>query len=418
MSAGYLFSMRRPLRGSLLGSYQFLFFDSYGWLLDGFLLTRWGEPEVTRPVLRGPVFVGVTFLDFLLNAGGHVVVFVIAGSVFAMCAVLVLVARLLKGRPLATGAIVITCLASPVAYFRPYIVADQLASTFMIGAVACLIAYRERGRPLWLMLGGVLAIVAGLTQYYGLVPFLVVGGWWWVTRLWSRKRDRWLPAVLVAVVAVTVIASASWLAAIPHATVPPHASLFRPTLAMWGFYANIWIYTFAVLVPIVGFLAVTRPRRIISDPLVAGTWITVAVLAVATLFYQWKDFRFTLPVSVMLSLALVVTVGDGSNLGRTWVRRAVLIATPAAALVIALIVSPSNFRKPRLVELRVDPGRTFVAHLVKSRTVDGLGILEACGPVKVVCASWQIPDRIQDDYRRSILETWELVATPEHSPRR
>jgi hypothetical protein len=392
----------RATGGNLLNGYLFVNGDGYDYLLHGFVFSQWvqGAPLVELPVLRNPVFVLATFLDYLLGGSGVAAMGVIALALFVMLASVVLAARWVTAPMPETAVVLWSVVVSPLAFFRSYILSDLLASALMVLAVALLVRYQVMRRHAWLILAGVAGIGAGLTQFYGLVPFLVVGGWVFLATFRERKPDWAMGAALLGSMALTVGLLLVWRMAIPHDTVPPVWELFELSSAMAAPYLHFWVIAFGGMLPVFLWLVLRRWRVILLDPLVLGCWLAVIALAIGTFLYQWEDFRFTHSTAAMFAMAVVV------SLKGQWQRSKASIAVFAASAVLVTVIglgmAPTSYWFPRVGELDFAPDRTWLADLLRAEEIDRFGVPEHCGEEAVFCEAVALPNDL-DPYQRLVL---------------
>jgi hypothetical protein len=402
------------LAGSnLLNSYPFTASDSYDWLLEGYALARWSEgvPQVTLPVLRNPLFVLVTFSDFLLGGDGVVVLTVISGSFFLLLYALIAAARRLSAPLLESGIVLWSVIVSPLAFFRPYILSDLMATSLMIAAVVLLIPYWRHGWRRWLLAAILVGVAAGLTQIYGMIPLLVVGGWMFLTSLIRRRPDWILGSALTGALLVTISLHRLWHSVVPHDVLPTNWGLLEFSTGMTSFYLNAWAFAFGAMLPAILLVIGRRWKGIWSDPLRTGSWLAVCVLLLGNFFYQWEDFRLTLPASGALALALVISIGDRKTFRSSILTKSTFLVSAALLTIVSLTVAPSSYWVPSIDEMEFAPHRTWAGRLVNAEPLDRFGVNEHCGEDQVICKSVPLPEGLTP-YRRNVLTTF-IVLAPE-----
>ena len=401
------------LTGSnLLNAFPFMSPDGYDYLFEGYVLSRWsqGAPLISFPVLRNPLFVLTTFVDYLMGGGGYFALAVISGGLFLLFFALIFAARRVSA-PVPKSAVVLWSVAvSPLAFFRSFILADLLATALMIAAVALLVPYYQTGGKRWLVGATITAAAAGLTQFYGVVPFLVVGGWLLLDSLRKRKPERWVGAALIANVVIVLSIHALWRLALPHESVPFDLHLFALSFDMGGAYLTAWAFAFGGMLPVFILVLGQRWRAIVGDPLRLGCWLAFLALVFGNFFYQWEDLRFTHPTGAMFALALLVSLGARDAPRRRRVTVAVFASSALLVTVIGLGIAPSSYWLPRVTEMEFAPGRTWLAGLLRAEQVDRFGIPEHCGNEAVFCDAVPL-SHISDPYEQAILTGFK-EATP------
>ncbi len=166
----------------------------------------------------------------------------------------------------------------------------------------------------------------------------------------------------------------------------------------------------APLVPMLGVLVVYRWRDVLASPLFTGYWLAVFVLMGSTFFYQVEEFRFTLPTSLMLGVALMASLPGKRPLPQ-W--RALWAATAVLAVVVGLLLAPAGYVKPKWSELKLDPSETYVARLVSADPVDRFSLAVHC-PSDELCAEVPLPVGIAD-HDRALLGIYRHLVNADSS---
>ena len=405
----YYFALIRLVRGGdVFNSYPYITFDGFDWLVHGLAVARWfdGVAIPTLPVARSPGFVTVTFADFQLGADGHLLFAVIAAAVATSLAGLIVLARWNRVPRSQTAVVVLVFALSPLGFFRMWVLSDQFAAALLVVAAVALFPYVTRGSRWWLALATLAAGVGGATQIYGLIGFAVAGGWVVAVSLWRRKPDYLLAGALVVAPAITLTLSRVWLDRLPHNFVPEHLSVFGLSFDMFGFYANAWSLAFLPLLPLLGVLYVYRRHEVMRSPLVAGYWLAVAVLMLATLFYQYKDFRFTIPTSFMLGVAIMATLPGERPLPRS---RDLMVGTAALAIFFGLVLAPADYWRPKWTDVALDPSETYFSQLLFGVEPDDRFEAASLCDSDEVCRAGSIPSNLNAPLRARFVIYRDLV---------
>ncbi len=291
--------------------------------------------------------------------------------------------------------LVLALAVSPTGYYRMWLLSDQIAVGFMMVAAVALYPYLTRGSVRWLAVAAVAAALGGLTQTYALIPFLVVGGWCLAVSVWRRKPDYLLGGALVAAPLTTLILVKAWLANVAHVDVPRPLGLIRFNFNMLDFYANAWSFAFLPLIPLLVALAIYRRREVAASPVLAGYWLAVLAFLVSTFFYQVEDFRFTIPTTLMLGLAIVATLPGERPLPRP---RELIVLTALLAAFLGIVLAPPSYWKPRWSELEVKPSNNYLARLLTLEPRDRFALAVHCDVI-AFCPEVRIRPLISE-YRR------------------
>uniref|UniRef100_I2PWP3 Glycosyltransferase RgtA/B/C/D-like domain-containing protein n=1 Tax=Desulfovibrio sp. U5L TaxID=596152 RepID=I2PWP3_9BACT len=402
--AQFLF-MVHCLGPGLVSSYPGIEYDGFDWVLQGLYLKALfsGTAGAPLPCLRAPGFVLVTALDAWTGSGGIVVAAVLCLAHFLSLAALLSIWRRLGLSGGQQAALFLAAVLSPYAYFRGFILSDPVAMAGMLVSIRLLLEWfiDRNGRAF--AAAAAAGFVAGLTQLYGVLPFLV-GAALAVWRDGAAGR-RIAPRVLATTGTVGLLALVlwAWNAAIPHQKVPIQFELLRLSTHMAGFYANVWAWYFGFLAPVAGVLAVAflarRPRPSPATVFLAATSATFVGLL---FFYQSEEARFSW-YYFPLALCLAAT-------GLAWLDRAgwgkAGRATLAASLLLlagqSLLVTPPDYWQPRLADARFDPGDTWLAMFLRAGPVDRLDLANRCGAPGAWCEKARLPSHIEADERRLV----------------
>jgi hypothetical protein len=248
-----------------------------------------------------------------------------------------------------------------------WVLSDQIASAFLVLGAVALYPYATRGSRKWLIVATAAAVLGGVTQLYGLAGFLVTGGWCLAISAWRRKPDYALAGALVLAPLTTLVLTRLWLSQVDHVLTVQHLNLFEINFNMLGFYANAWGFAFVALLPLLGVLVAYRWREVLASPVLTGYWLSVLALLGSSFFYQYEDFRFTLPTSLMMGVAIMGTLPGDRPLPRP---RSLMAATAVGAVVVGLFLVPRNYVGPEWSTMKLDPTDSFVGWLLTAEPSD------------------------------------------------
>ena len=403
----YYFALSRLVRGILFNSYPFVPNDGFDWLLEGYAVSRWFDgyaiPEL--PFLRGPGFVSVIFADFHIGANGDLLFAVVAVSIFVSIAAGLLIAHWRKIPAYQAGVVALALALTPVGFFRQPILADQFASTLMVFSAVALYPYFTRGRRGWLAVATVTAIAGGLTQSYGMMAFLIVAGWCFLVSVKRRQPDRLLAAAVVGQLVVTYGISKWWLSAVPHQGVPQQLDVIAFNFNMLDFYSDAWAFAFGPLVPLLVVLLVYRRREVMSSPVLSGYWLVVLALIVSTFFYQFAEFRFTLPTVLMLGVAVMATLPGDRPLPRP---RLLMAATAVLVVIAGLFVVPESYWVPEVSKLDLGFSESYIGNLLDVVPGNKFELEKQCQSSFDFCSEIVFPESIEA-YRRNSFVTYQYL---------
>lgn len=396
--------MARLIGPSLVSSYPGIEYDGFDWVLEGLYLRALAHGAAGAPLLflRSPVFVLTTALDACLGSGGIVVVGALCAAHFLSLAALLGIWRRLGVSGAAQAALLAMAVASPYAYFRSLILADPLAMAGALVSTRLMLEWFLTDDERHFRAAAAAGLLAGLTQLYGILPFLTGAVLAWA-RDRRNGRSGWSRVFFTAaVVGLGGLLLRLWDAAIPHEHVPVQFALLRPSLDMLEFYANVWAWYFAFLAPVALVLAAATLRRR-PGPLSAATGFLAATAGLfigLLFFYQSEEARFSW---YYFPLVLCLAAAGQAWLERVgWGRpgRAALGVGLALLVAQALVVAPGDFWQPKVRDMRLDPGETWVALLLRARPVDRLDLTNQCGSPGFFCQTARIPADAEPDEQR------------------
>lgn len=398
--------------GNLFNSYPYISDDGFDWITQGLALNQLvtGADTTPWPVLRSPVFVLITLIDQIFGSRGIVVMLVQSVAVAGLASLAISFTR---SRGFGSFTAILVGLATYLAissYFHIWILSDSLASCLMafsaVASIRCLDAYQNASdgalpaRSTW---AGPIALagLAGLTQTYGLIPILVIGGTYTggaIIGLQSRRVI--LPAVGLAVVSAVIVFGGKmlWEALIPHNRVPAQFGLLKFDFAMLSFYREVWPLYFGAMVPTV---LVTTYYRIrygewprFSTLALAAVCLAFAVLSV---LYHWADARFTFIYFTLAWLTLVSfaspTAPASSEAPPPDARRpftdgvvtAALSATAIASICAGIFLTPANYWEPKLGDIRISLHDSWINAARREPPRDRYHLATSCESTRSIC---------------------------------
>ncbi len=398
--------MARLISGDFLNSYPFISDDGFDWVAQGFGLKGIvldGDNSVW-PILRPPVFVFVTFLDAMIGTGGYLIVGAISLSVSGTALASAYLARRLHFSDFTVLSIMLAVWFYNLAYFRIWILSDAVCIFLMLWSVVLLLCNRPEETHKNLLLSSILAVLSGLTQSYGLLPFVVMTLSFAVLEF-VESRDgsmrRYFSSAL-AVLAISSLVQLIWGELIPHSARPSNFSLLKFSFDMAGFYAGVWPTAFVVFLP--ALLLIISRRS-------SGKWMTADLLSLLassmvfaglTFFYQWPEARFTYVYwPVVLCLFLVLSRLP-SSLEFSQVDK-LIRKTCFGIVALGLLVVPGNgYWQPTVRLTNIDWYSTWIAQLWTGATVDRFALEASCGSDSQWCAEAPV-ENFGSDYIKQIM---------------
>ncbi|MBT8544359.1 hypothetical protein G6730_05155 [Polynucleobacter paneuropaeus] len=355
--------------GDILNHYPFISPDGFDWYLEGAYLTKLmgGNSMPDLPVLRPPIFVMITALDYFFGEQGLVIAIVAGLTIFGTYYFLVKIINAVDSTDGRSSwyAIPISIYACiyPINFIKPFILADSLAITFALASIYYFLRYHEKTNSRgYLISSAVLTSIGGLTQTYALLPFLVACSIAILFNLSRRNKDIVEYLFSIVFVAITyILAIYIWRVSIPHKTTPENFTLLKLTGDMFGFYVKTWSFYFF---PLILFFIFSRSHMVILNCknfcLVFFLSLTT-ILAFLLFFYQWPDARFTYYLWPWVLISFFTVVHFRRNFG-------LLFAT---FLIFSMIfLTPASYWGPSWDSVRVSVAHNWLGEYFSSHRVD------------------------------------------------
>lgn len=387
--------------GDLLNSYPFMSDDSFDWVTQGVALVEFvsGEDRSPWPILRPPLFVFVHAADYWLGTDGIVFLIVQVG---ALAGLSFAIARFARIRGAGSAASCLAGLAAPlsiVGIYAVWILSDALASSLMTVS-AILVLNRLRASPPDSLRDGLgrlalpimVAVTAGITQTYGMIPVLIICSVYGGSRVLSRQAFSTWAAPFLAVVITGALGfglQKLWAGMIPHGMQPDAFGLLKPSLGMLPFYANVWPLTFGLFVPVLLWAGADHLQRWrLPSVETLALMAVVGAFALLSFCYQWPESRMTyiyVPLFILMVLSLRL---DPTGLSRpaTATRSQGALASTFGAMILAtLTIVPGDYWRPSISGLRFAPAETWLLSTFAADPVDRYRLRIVCGGMDVVC---------------------------------
>src|SRR5882762_5361958 len=169
--------MLRLADGDFLNSYPFISPDGHDWIYQGAylktILTEGADALPPLLMLRHPIFVLVSGLDFVLAHHGFVFAAALSAAFFVGGLFLVLILRDFKIRPSIILWAVLIYILTPFSQLRFWVLSDGIAITFLHASTFYLLRYGEERRFKLLLAAVATALLGGWTQTYAIIPCLL-----------------------------------------------------------------------------------------------------------------------------------------------------------------------------------------------------------------------------------------------------
>ena len=413
----------RLVHGNFLNSYPYISPDGFDWLYEGAylkaVLTGWPISELPLPLrLRQPVFVLVTTLDAAAGSRGIIIITsIVASFVLSALAINKILIELGISSPIrAWGIIAFTM--SPLNFYVYWVLSDQLAISLMMISTFYLIKSDLGVKRRWLMAASIAAVLAGWTQFYGLIPFCLGTILFFIYR--GLKHGQWIFALIIASVFVVGIWAAGlylWFGTIPHEDHSTQFALLKLSFNMLDFYINTWTFGFGplLIVCICALITASNGLKIFANVYTLYMVLVVFAFSILVFMYQWPEARFSF---LYQGFVIIVTCILLQGSSRTASMGALVTDGVAVAAILTIVFGgmfllPDNYWQPRLGGMRVDFRGSWIGTPITGTPLDRFHLQAACSSPVQFCAAADATAfatffgfyvlRVTSDYRKLML---------------
>lgn len=354
--------------GDVVNYYPYISPDGFDWYLEGVYLIKFlgGASLPALPVLRPPLFVLVTAADFIFGRGGAILGAISGLTIFGTYyfAVKTIDTLFSEGEsnswyaiPIAIG----SCIY-PLNFIKPFLLADSLAMTLSLASVFALVCYYQKWQARALISSTILAALAGLTQTWALMPFLLAGS---LAIFYSffdaKKRMLEYFLALVSASAIFLLLTVAWRINIPHVTTPENFTLLKLSGNMFNFYIKTWSFYF---LPLILFFVFSWSCEVACDfkrYVSAMSATLVTVFGLLCFFYQWPEARFTYFMWPWLMIFFFSSVRPQKKTGSKLI---------IVLMLILVVLVPANYWQPSWDSIRPQLVKNWVGNYFTAVRVD------------------------------------------------
>jgi hypothetical protein len=355
--------------GNVLNHYPFISPDGFDWYTEGIYLVHLiqGDKLQALPVLRPPIFVFITALDYIFGGSGLILsVFYflsITMTFFFMLWIIDMGCSFKNKDPWLHFSLAIAVTLYPINFIKGYLLSDSIAVCLSLFSVFMLMKYFNENKKYLLFFSGFIALSAGLTQTYALLPYLV----FIVFRLiFMYKKSKANVLALFTNLSIIFLAfflvSFIWRHTLSHGSTPQNFELLHLGIAMLSFYMNTWGYYF---LPLIIFLFSIKPYKaflIKNQSIMLSSAAVTFTLAFLCFIYQWPEARFTYYFWpwALITLFLFVKLMNQKN--------SFILLAPIM-LITSFLVSPNPWQ-PSLRSLSLSYHKSWAINYFESQSVD------------------------------------------------
>jgi hypothetical protein len=352
--------------GDVLNYYPLISPDGFDWYTEGAYLYKSFATEnlPSLTVLRPPLFVLTTLVDFLIGGGLFLAFIYSISIVFTYFFILWIIELCLGNKQEKAWFLIPLAIATtiyPVNFIKGYLLSDGLAVCLSLFAVYMLAKYFERNKRHLLIFSSLIAILGGLTQTYALLPYLTFLS----LRVFSKQEELGNRIFLILNALFVLITfffiSYLWRIFLKHESTPQYFDLLKLSFGMFDFYINTWGYYFAPFL----LLVITNFRSLKFNKYqslgMSSLTVTLA-LGFLCFIYQWPESRFT------YFLWPWVIISFFSLISPICFKAATKQLT--ATMLIISFMAPSNYWQPSLKSLSFKYQDNWVVNYFRLIAID------------------------------------------------
>ena len=294
----------------------------------------------------------------------------------------------------------------PLGYFYFWVLSDTLCMALMMVSVVLLIYFNDSHKKLFLVLAFLFSLSAGLTQTYGMIPFLILATLLFKDTVIFNRQPSW--GLLLSVcfnLLLWFFLQKCWETVIPHIVRPTNFELLHLGIGMAAFYFNVWSFVFLPLTPVVLAMFIQISQAGLD---LKGIWIKICVIVMffmsITFFYQWSDSRFTfiyIPLIFMMLLALIQSNKKSKLSSVTLVISAVLYG------ITGFFVAPSSYWGPKISTLEIAPHKTWLVQAWLAVPNDRFQLAKNCNNLHSFCEQAMVSTT--EPYENKILTAYKAA---------
>lgn len=402
-----ILSYVRGVAGNFFNSYPLITSDGFDWIFQGEALyarINNGQP-IFLPVLRQPLFVIIWALDRGFRANGQI--YLVVNMCAAALYSLVFTALLKKRTSLPASYIFLLSSALvffPLNLFAAFVLCDLIAISLGLTAFYLFWEFENQRKIIFLASSLILALLAGLTKTYGLIPFLISSGIFVSHELYNRKRNGAVILSMASILLVCllfVLITATWRSQFDYGMIPNTFSLLKLKTAMTAFYVNLWAFILIYLSPIL-LLIVTKFKGIPLSKYSAALLAICIVQFSLAYFYQYQDARFTFNYFVYVLLLLADRMVPRDKLSS----KLILALGPLLFLLAAFgLRFEYGVFGAGIKNIKIEWAQSWIGIIANSRPKDRFRLRHFCGSNLTICSDLPVPEQ-SSLYRRKIYSAY------------
>jgi len=398
----YTIAFIKYSNGNVINHYPHITPDGYDWYVEGMFLTAIlsssSLPDLN--VLRPPTFVLITAIDYLFGGSG-VVIGIVYGVVFIGTYLLVIrisdeiSAESDKQSLFPIFALLLLSFHS-INYVKKYLLSDSIAVALSLFSVYLLIRYIKTENLKIGLATVFVTTIAGLTQTYALLPYIIFSFWMAFQTLTLRSFKVNLIILPTLTVIIFLIITICWRYSIPHTMTPTNFGYLQFNFNMLPFYINTWGIYFITIIPVLLLYSTKSNRQKNKNELTIPTLLTIIILASLCLIYQWPESRFTYAFWPWILIFFSCTLNYTPSRAR--------ITTLVATVLLVLACNPKSYWVPEFNQISLNPSQNWLISYFRGHSIDRE--LTECGDID--CSNNNFFSH-SDNYVKSSIKMYQLL---------
>ena len=301
----------RPLslnQKDLLESYSAITVDGFDFIITGRALM---EGIISGwPVLRNPLFTGISALDSLFGNFGVAFSITIGIALLLQFISLNKICNYFKFNEITSASIMVIFFMNNIHFIDVYVLSDSISLSLMLFGITLIVIKKKPSSEL---LGSLLIVFSSLGQFYTLfgLLFLFIPNHIKINDIFFRLKQKNFIITALAIL-ISIMIRKIWSLQIGHESVPANFSLLKLNINMFNFYLNTWVVIFIPFIISILYFLFINPIMVVKsikqNIMKSGLYISF-IVGIFIFFYQWNESRFSYLLFILVTINMIIFFG-------------------------------------------------------------------------------------------------------------
>lgn len=339
----------RPLslnQKDLLESYSAITVDGFDFIITGRALM---EGIISGwPVLRNPLFTGISALDSLFGNFGVAFSITIGIALLLQFISLNKICNYFKFNEITSASIMVIFFMNNIHFIDVYVLSDSISLSLMLFGITLIVIKKKPSSEL---LGSLLIVFSSLGQFYTLfgLLFLFIPNHIKINDIFFRLKQKNFIITALAIL-ISIMIRKIWSLQIGHESVPANFSLLKLNINMFNFYLNTWVVIFIPLIISILYFLFINPIMVVKsikqNIMKSGLYISF-IVGIFIFFYQWNESRFSYLLFILVTINMIIFFGKRMLVKH---KNHLLVLTAILTIFFNIFWSPKDNWQPRVGE--------------------------------------------------------------------